>query len=506
MKQPPVTILLIDDDRSTYLSVRAMLASTRIETTLEWKASYGDGLSALIENRHHIALVDYYLGDGSGTDLLREARDTGCNVPMVMLTGRSDRELDLEALTAGAADFLVKGQFDTALLERTIRYVLERRRSAEALRRSEEYFRLLIENSSDIIMVLESDGVIRFSSPSLQRVLGYIPEDILGRSGFQLIYPEDRPKLLAAFNDLMGDQGNVRSVVFRIRHRDGSWHYLESVGRNLMNEPLVQGIIVSSRDVTERIQFEVALKESKEQLEIRVQERTAELNAAMEKLEEAHLMQKRFVADASHDLRTPLTVINGEIDLLLRGNRISDETRLPLERVIEELKRLESLASDLLMLARLDANIADRTDVVRLDELLLDCVEKLTMLARQKDIRWGVRLSDPVEINCDAYALDRAISNVLENAIKYSPRQSLVDVMLESDNEHYAITIADNGPGIPASDLPYVFDRFYRSDLTRSTPGTGLGLSIVKSVVEAHQGSVAVLSSPGEGTTVKIML
>jgi PAS domain S-box-containing protein len=626
-----VYVLLVDDDRSTYLAVRAMLSVSRINVRLDWQSNFDDGLAALRADSHDICLIDYYLDDRSGVDLMRLARSTGSDMPVIMLTGNSDGELDVEAMSAGFDDFLVKGQFDSRLLERAIRYSLERRRAAEDLRRSEEYFRLLIENVSDVIMVLETSGRIRFASPSVQRVLGYDPEMLIGRNAYRWIHRADRRALVNGFNTLIAEPGRVYSVIYRILHRDGSWRYLESVGRNLIHEPLVQGIVVSSRDVTDRLQaedalreseeryrrivetaqegiwvidaagvttfanariaemlgyrveemvgrtvfefsdaegrmiaeanlerrkkgiaeqhdfkfiksdgtpvwamvntnpiytrqggvvgalamvaditarkeMEDALKEAKEQLECRVQERTAELALAMRQLEEAHMAQKRFVADASHDLRTPLTVIRGEIDLLLRNGKVNSEAQDSLTRVIDELKRLETLANDLLMLARLDAASDSRNDRVRLDELLIGCVEKLTRMARQKDIRWGVRLGDPVELTCDAYALDRAISNVLENAIKYSPPQSLVDVSLATIKEQVVISISDNGPGIHPSDLPYVFDRFYRSDQMRATQGTGLGLSIVKSVIEAHDGQVLISSSPGVGTTVKILL
>jgi signal transduction histidine kinase len=202
-----------------------------------------------------------------------------------------------------------------------------------------------------------------------------------------------------------------------------------------------------------------------------------------------------------------LTIIRGELELLLERPSLETRTADALRRALSGIKRLDVLSNDLLLLARLDGEPERMIfKSTRLDELLLDSISDLSLVSRQKDIVWQIDIPEAVEVECNRHTLDRAVRNVLENAIKYSPEGSSVSVMLLDDGVDVRLTIADNGVGIPAGDLPKVFDRFYRSDSTRTTEGTGLGLAIVKSVVEAHNGYVTLTSSRDAGTTVVLSI
>jgi signal transduction histidine kinase len=260
-------------------------------------------------------------------------------------------------------------------------------------------------------------------------------------------------------------------------------------------------------EITRQKHAERALQEAHDKLELRVAERTAALQETMTQLEHAHAQQKRFVADASHDIRTPLTIIRGELELLLVCPQSGEQLEKTLREAIAEIDRLDFLASDLLLLARFDNGTRKIVvDSCRLDEMLLDSIAGLSIVARDKNISWQIDISEAVEIECDARTMKRAINNVLENAIKYSPNESLVEVALIADGTDVRIVVADSGIGISSEDLPRVFDRFYRSDRTRSTEGTGLGLAIVKSVIEAHSGFVRIDSEQGKGTKVVLSL
>ena len=140
----------------------------------------------------------------------------------------------------------------------------ERRQVEGVLRRSEEYFRLLIENASDVIIVLNSDGTVRYQSPSAERVLGYKPEDAIGKSGFEFIHPDDLPNVTHAFADAIKSPGATLSIEMRARHRDSSWRMLEAIGNNLLNNPVVAGVIINTHDITERKRVEEALRASEE--------------------------------------------------------------------------------------------------------------------------------------------------------------------------------------------------------------------------------------------------
>jgi heavy metal sensor kinase len=230
-------------------------------------------------------------------------------------------------------------------------------------------------------------------------------------------------------------------------------------------------------------------------------------NQMIDRLEAARSIQDRFIADASHDLRTPLTIIQAELELLLNRNDHAPEVREALMKMSSEADRLRQLASDLLFLAKADANqLPTAEETIRLDELLVECVSKLKTLAGRKNIALRIVIDEPVEVVCNPPTLQRALINVIENAIKYSPEDGVVVVRMEIGEKAVRVVVSDTGQGIPEEDLPRIFDRFYRSDLARSNSGSGLGLSIVKSVVDAHGGSVAAASTPGIGTSITISL
>jgi PAS domain S-box-containing protein len=388
-----------------------------------------------------------------------------------------------------------------------IRDITERKRIERALRESEEHFRLLIENALDIITVLSPDGTIEYESPSLERVLGHRPEDVVGQNAFSYIHQEDLPNVLEIFLEAIRYPGRSATAEFRFLNGRGGWTYLETIGTNLIDHPVIKGVVLNSRDVTERKMAEEALREANDTLESRVRERTAELGEMMARLEQAYAMQKRFIADASHDLRTPLTVIGIETDLLLQTEGFDEMTLEALDVIRREAVRMNNLASDLLLLARLDSpRSTDFYEKVRFDEFLLELVRQMTSLAVEKGISWNIQVGEPVEYDCDTRMMENALTNVLENAIKYSHPGGVVDVSLRMEEGAVAIVVSDRGIGIPADDLEKVFERFYRSDMARSTAGTGLGLSIVKGVIDTHNGSVRLESEPGEGTTVIISL
>ncbi|HEX5913778.1 MAG TPA: PAS domain S-box protein, partial [Rubrobacter sp.] len=186
----------------------------------------------------------------------------------------SDAPLELPALRQSGEEIYVElslspiepvygadgdGRFVLAI----VRDITERKRAGEALRESEERFRSLIQNSSDLITVLEPDGIIRYESPSVQRVLGYHPEERIGKKTFEFVHPEDEGRVQSTFVDALDDPGRVqRPVEFRWRHKDGSWRHMETIRINLLHDPTVEGVVSNSRDITERKQSEERLQRS----------------------------------------------------------------------------------------------------------------------------------------------------------------------------------------------------------------------------------------------------
>src|SRR4028119_454838 len=237
-------VLLVEDDEDDYVIIRDLLSEME-KFELNWVTDYDHALEMIERKEHDVCLLDYRLGERSGLELLREALERGCQGPIILLTGQGDREVDLEAMQAGAADYLVKGQIDAPLLERSIRYAFTR--TLRILGESEKRFRSLVQNASDITTVLDADGTIRYESPSIERLLGYRPEDLVGQNAFDYVHPDDLERVRRIFGETTKRSGASRPVEVRFRHADGSWRYMEWIGNNLLEDPTVKGIVANSR-------------------------------------------------------------------------------------------------------------------------------------------------------------------------------------------------------------------------------------------------------------------
>jgi two-component system, OmpR family, sensor kinase len=230
-------------------------------------------------------------------------------------------------------------------------------------------------------------------------------------------------------------------------------------------------------------------------------------NEMLDSLEGAYRAQQRFVADASHELRAPLTAIQGNLELLERQTNMSPEDRREaVSEARQEAHRLSRLVADLLALARADAGVPLRQEVVELDRVLIDSVADARHLTRGQKLEVGHL--EPVAVRGDPDRLKQLILILLDNAIKYTAPSGQVVASLERNGESVEVAVRDTGIGIPEEALPRVFDRFFRADpaRTRDPGGTGLGLSIARWIAEQHGGAVTLASRPGQGTIATVHL
>src|SRR6266849_8374041 len=208
-----------------------------------------------------------------------------------------------------------------------------------------------------------------------------------------------------------------------------------------------------------------------------------DLNRMIERLEESFQQINRFSADASHELRTPLTVLQGELEAMAqKGQTLPEDVRETIGSALEETHRLAKIVESLLAISRLEAGEA-RVQPVRLDfvELVRTTADQMRLLAEEKHISLNCDGTKPVQVDVDPARLKQVVVNLLDNAIKYTPERGSVIATVNSQDSRAVLEVADSGLGISASDLPHIFDRFYRADKARSRQmgGTGLGLSIV---------------------------
>lgn len=213
---------------------------------------------------------------------------------------------------------------------------------------------------------------------------------------------------------------------------------------------------------------------------------------------------RRFTSDVAHEIRSPLTALRGSIEVALRRERSSAEYRDVLQRSLDEVKRLQGIAENLLLLSRADYKIIEmRKDWFDVNELVQDIVDRMRNLIGRKKILLSEEYQEPLEFFGDKGFIDQAITNVVDNAIKYTPEGGKIEVRTSTDGHSIIITVTDTGPGIPKEEQEKVFQRFYRVDRARAraSGGAGLGLSITKWIIQSHGGKIAVESTPGEGTT-----
>jgi two-component system, OmpR family, sensor kinase len=236
------------------------------------------------------------------------------------------------------------------------------------------------------------------------------------------------------------------------------------------------------------------------------------LNQMMTRLERNFVALRRFTADASHELKTPLTVVRAGVERAITRPDVSPETLAPLEETLQEVNRMTELLDSLLTLARADEGRAElHREAVDLRDIIAEAGETGELLAEQAGVGMDIKLPpEPLVVSVDRSRVRQLALNLIENAVKYTPRGGQVSVELGGNDGRAVFSVADTGIGIAPGDLPHVFDRFWRADSARTRTseraGTGLGLAICKWIAEAHGGTIDVQSRPGRGTTFTVGL
>ncbi|MBI4302090.1 MAG: PAS domain S-box protein [Chloroflexi bacterium] len=482
-----------------------------------------------------------------------------------------------------------------------IRDVTEHRKQSDAISKSEAYFRLLSQNSSDLTTVMGGDGTILYHSPADERVLGYKFGELLGKNAFDFVHPDDLPGVLATFKESLNTPGLTPTVEFRFRHMDGSWRVLESIGNNCLDNPTVRGIIVNSRDITRRKQAEEAAERERRRLEqlvdmspvgvfvveapsgsvsytnreaqriaglpyqpddhltkyeqalvyrrpdgsiykpeelplqralyrgenVRAEEVRFELpdghsvptlvDAAplfslddkiigaiaiiqdITPLEEIERLRNEFLGMVSHELKTPLTAIKGAAALVLESSRTLDatDTRELFGIINEQADRLRDMMDNLLDMSRIEAGAlsvspepADLRDII--DAASVSFARSIS----DRKLLVHVPESLPL-VYADQSRVVQTITNLLDNAVKFSPPVTSIAMEVEPEAEQVTVRVHDQGRGIPEDKLPHLFKKFSRvhEDKSGRLSGSGLGLAICKGIVEAHGGRIWVESA-----------
>ncbi|MCC6313929.1 MAG: PAS domain S-box protein [Thermomicrobiales bacterium] len=365
-------------------------------------------------------------------------------------------------------------------------------RAQQAVRASEARFRSLIANATDMVVILDGDGAFRYASPAVRATLGWRPEELIGRNAFASIHPDDAPQVEAAFTAVLAAPNDRPPIGFRFRHADGSWRWLESVASNLLDDPAVGGIVVNTRDVSERMRA------------------AEELRAAKEAAEAANRQKSAFLSAMSHELRTPLSAVIGYADLLLENasDPLSAGQTADVRQIAASAGRLLGLINDLLDLSRIEAGqLQLAPQPVALDAVVEAVVADVAPQAEAKGLALRVDVPHDVVVEADPVRLRQILLNLVGNAVKFTDRGG-VTVRARPRRRTVAMSVADTGIGIAPEDLPHIFDEFRQvgPSAARRPGGSGLGLAITKRLVDLHAGHLQVQSALGVGSTFTVRL
>ena len=370
-------------------------------------------------------------------------------------------------------------------LARARQELVERQRTEEKLRASEERFRAMIENISDAIALVNAEGIVYYLSPTSERILGYSASERIGLSAFDnILDPSDVSNLKSIFGELQAEPQATKSFTLQARHKDGSQRWLEATATNLLDLDSVQAIVVNYRDVTERIHAE---KEREKYIE--------ELGRQNAELEQ-------FTYTVSHDLRNPLVTIKGflgSVEKDLQDGR-QDRIQNDFRRIDGAADKMQALLSELLELSRVGRiiNPLEEFDLVKLTQ---EALESLDARIRSRNVT--VKISPDLPwVFGDRIRLREVLENLIDNAAKYAGEQTapLIEIGVRDQNGSPVIFVRDNGIGIDPKYHTRIFSLFEKLDPT--SEGTGIGLALIKRIIEVHGGTTWVESEgSGKGST-----
>jgi PAS domain S-box-containing protein len=494
-----VSVLLVEDNPADIGLVRDMLDDSQFELEVTHRVT--SAVSLLASDTFDVVLLDLTLPDSDGLESFEAIHAAAPQIPIIVLTGLDDEVLAGNSMKGGAQDYLIKGQIDSKLLSRSIRYGIERkrilseneriRREAEnahreavtlnevnarlytALRESEIRFRNMADHAPALIWVDNLKGC-EFVNRSYLDFVGASFKDVEGMNWLQFVHADDKNDLSAKYEEAV-TKGARFEAELRFRRHDGEYRWIRSIGVPRRNEAGTSlGYVGCSIDISDIKNSEAALKD-------------------------ADRRKDEFLATLAHELRNPLAPIRNAIQILKltsNGSRNAERSLTIMERQVEHMVRL---IDDLLDVNRISQGKIE----LRIDEIDLRTVLTHALEASQPVIdNFGhsliIDIADQmIPINGDLIRLAQVFENVLNNAAKYTNQGGRIWLKATVDASSVCVSVKDDGVGIEPSMLDKVFEMFMQLEGSekRSSSGLGIGLSITKNLVEMHGGTISAKSN-----------
>ncbi len=482
-------VLVVEDDEDDFFLTSDVLKSierVRFETT--WRQTFSEAFSTIKAEPFDVALIDYRIGSKTGIDFVKAVQAAEIDVPMILLTGLRDEQIDLAASEAGASDYLNKDELTPSVVERSIRFACANAANRRSLAEWGSLLQTTLDNTGSGVAAVDASGNLVAFNQRLGEMLSQLGHQ-MGPVALQRDLPCESDNALGAY---------VTEVLRRIERGQQPNGELETADGRVfdlsVNKTSEGGCVIVIRDITEQRQFELGLQAAKEEAEATSRSKTV------------------FLATMSHELRTPLNAIIGFSELILNGVRGQLQPvayREYIEDILVSGRHLREFIDEILAFSKAEGGqsgiIKEKLDL----RSELDFCLRLTMpSAEGKEIELQSNLDDVDCYLCaDRTSLRRMLINLLSNAVKFTPVNGTVSVMADQrDDGSLSISVSDTGVGIPEEHLPLVLQPFHQVNATgkRTVEGSGLGLAIVKSLARLHEAKLEIRSTLQQGTTVEI--
>ncbi|MFN2456612.1 MAG: ATP-binding protein [Chitinophagaceae bacterium] len=473
LSPPPIRIVIIDDDEDDFLITSDYLKEIEeYNIFTDWCYKYNEAVEHFKYRSYDMYFIDYRLGAKTGLDLLREAIQLGIEEPIILLTGKGNKEVDIEAMQMGATDYLIKTDLNTDKLERCIRYALERTAYIKALRANEHKYRSIFELSKDAVFIADKQLVFKDMNAATANFFGYTKQELQQISLYELITEEHKKKLLRR---LLDEHGEVNDLELELNTKIGAKRIcMFSLTASLDGvENIYQGLI---HDITNLKKAEKA-------------------NLLAEKLGATG----RLVRTLAHEVRNPLNNINMSVEQLAESP--TEEAGLFLDIIQRNSKRIGNLITELLDSSR-PAELAFEKCTLQsvMDDTLAEALDRITLHRVNMQIRY---CNEPCYVMANKEKLKIALLNIVLNAIEAMPSViGGLDIEIKTTGKIHTIVIEDNGCGIPEDHISKLFEPYF----TSKRNGMGLGLAATLNILQSHQAHIDVSSVVDEGTKFIISL
>ena len=469
-------ILIVDDDEDDFFITSDYIREIEnAQFEIQWANQYNKALESMCSGAFDIYFVDYRLGAKTGVDLLREAVAAKCEQPIILLTGKGNRDIDREAMRLGAFDYLVKTELNTEKLERTIRYALERSTYIKAIKKNEQKFRNIFEQSLDAVFVTDMELKFLELNSAAISMLGISRETA---NQFALTDFLVNDALPIHFKILLQSGNDIQDKEIEIKTPGGEQRFCilsASVEADVEGRNYVQGIL---HDISN-------LKKAEW------------LTLQTEKLAAAG----RLVRTLAHEVRNPLNNISLSADQLVQEVK-DEESQLYLDVIRRNSARISTIITELLNSSRPSEIDLSSTSI---QELLQEVIDQAADSMQLKNVELVVNFPpEPFTVLADRSKLKIAFMNLVVNAIEAMEHVENARLLLSlaSGDKQVLCEVTDNGCGIPSDSLGRLFEPYY----TSKRNGMGLGLASTMNIIQSHKGYIEVHSKPGKGTTFLVHL